>query len=415
MPGAPRYRIAVVGCGVGGMAVATLLAENGHDVTLYERFAQPRPLGAGLLLQPTGLKVLHRLGIEATALDRGTRIGGIDGRTATGRAVLRLKYSDLHPRLHGLGIHRGTLFGLLFDRLKRSPATLVTEAEVAGIDTSDTRATLRFVNGAAPVSVDLALVADGTHSALRTQLGIRHRAPLYPWGCLWMTLPDPGGRFAGLLHQRFRDSRVMIGALPVGRRHDDPDGPPCITVFWSLPARQIDAARAAGIAALRTSFLHHWPELADPLQHLRDIEQVSGATYRHVAMPRWSSGRVAFLGDAAHGTSPQLGQGANLALLDAATLASALATAADIPSALTQAEQARLGPAHFYRQASHLLTPLYQSRFAPLGWLRDLTFGPLCAVPLTRDMMLSTLAGIRRGWWSTFPVDDEGRPDMPMV
>jgi 2-polyprenyl-6-methoxyphenol hydroxylase-like FAD-dependent oxidoreductase len=415
MPGSARYRIAVVGCGVGGMAVATLLAESGHEVTLYERFAEPRPLGAGLLLQPTGLKVLHHLGVETAALDMGARIGGIDGRTATGRTVLRLKYADLHPRLHGLGIHRGTLFGLLFDRLKRSPTTLKTAAEVASIDTSETQATLRFVNGAAAATVDLALVADGTHSALRTQLGIRHRAPLYPWGCLWTTLPDPDGRFAGLLQQRFRDSRVMIGALPVGRRADDPDGPPCITVFWSLPARNIDAARAAGVAALRTNFLRHWPELADPLQHLRDIEQVSGATYRHVAMPRWSKGRVAFLGDAAHGTSPQLGQGANLALLDAATFASALAAAPDIPGALRLAEQTRLGPARFYRQASHLLTPFYQSRFAPLGWLRDLTFGPLCALPVTRDMMLSTLAGVRRGWSSSFPVDSDGRPDLPLV
>ena len=415
MPQPRHYRIAVVGCGVGGMAVATLLAEAGHGVTLYERFAEPRPLGAGLLLQPTGLKILHRLGVEAAALNMGARVTGIDGRTTRGRTVLRLSYSDLHPRLHGLGIHRGALFGLLFDRLKRSPATVVTAAEVAAIDTSDTQATLRFVNGAAPVSADLVLVADGTHSALRTQLGIRHRAPLYPWGCLWTTLPDPDGRFAGLLHQRFRDSSVMIGALPVGRQPDDPDGPPCITVFWSLPARHIDAARAAGVAALRTNFLRHWPELADPLQHLRDIDQVSGATYRHVAMPRWSKGRVAFLGDAAHGTSPQLGQGANQALLDAATLVGVLAAASDIPSALRLAEQARLGPARFYRQASHLLTPFYQSHFAPLGWLRDLTFGPLCALPLTRNMMLGTLAGVRRSWWTTFPVDGDGRPDLPMV
>ena len=138
------HRIAVVGCGVGGMAVAALLAEAGHDVTLYERFAEPRPLGAGLLLQPTGLKVLHRLGLEDAALGRGARVDGIDGRTTSGRAVLRLRYGDLHPRLHGLGIHRGTLFGLLLDRLKQSPATLKTASEVVGIDATDTQASLRF-------------------------------------------------------------------------------------------------------------------------------------------------------------------------------------------------------------------------------------------------------------------------------
>ncbi|HEX2889015.1 NAD(P)/FAD-dependent oxidoreductase [Vineibacter terrae] len=409
------YRIAVVGCGVGGMAVATLLADAGHDVTLYERFGEPRPLGAGLLLQPTGLKVLHRLGIAAAALDMGARIAGIDGRTTRGRKVLSLRYGQLDARLHGLGIHRGMLFRLLFDRLRRSPARLVTASEVAGIETTATSAILRFANGAEAASADLVLVADGAHSALRAQAGVRFRAPLYPWGCLWATLPDRENRFAGVLHQRFRDSRVMIGALPVGRRPDDPDGEPCVTVFWSLPARDIDAARAAGIAAFKANVLRHWPELGRPLSPLRDMDEVASATYRHVAMPRWSRGRTAFLGDAAHGTSPQLGQGANMALLDAATLATAFATAPDITTALAQAEAARQGPARFYRQASHLLTPFYQSRFAPLGWLRDLAFGPLCAFPPTRDMMLSTLAGVRRGWLGTFPVSADGRPDIPMV
>lgn len=395
------------------MAVATLLADTGHDVTVYERFAQPQPLGAGLLLQPTGLKVLHRLGVEAEALAIGARIAGIDGRTRGGRTVLRLAYSDLDARLHGLGIHRGALFQLLFERLKRSSATLVTASEVAGLETTAQQATLRFGNGAKPVVADLVLVADGAHSALRTQFGIRHRAPLYPWGCLWATLPDPQGRFAGVLHQRFHDSRVMVGALPVGRRPDDDT--PCITVFWSLPARDIDAARTAGIAALKANIVRQWPDLAAPLAALRSIDQVAGATYRHVAMPRWSRDRVMFLGDAAHGTSPQLGQGANMALLDAATVATAFATSEDIASALAKAEAARHGPARFYRQASHLLTPFYQSRFAALGWLRDLTFGPLCALPPTRDMMLSTLAGVRRGWLGTFDLDADGRPNLPLI
>ena len=409
------YRIAVVGCGVGGMTAAALLADAGHDVTIYERFAQPQPLGAGLLLQPTGLKVLHRLGVEADALALGARIAGIDGRTRNGRTVLRLAYSDLDARLHGLGIHRGALFGLLFERLKRSAAKLVTASEVAGIESTPQQATLRFGNGAAPVAADLVLVADGAHSALRTQFGIRHRAPLYPWGCLWVTLPDPQERFAGVLHQRFHDSRVMVGALPVGRRLDAPDGAPCITVFWSLPARNIDAARTAGVTALKANIARQWPDLAEPLTALRSIDQVAGATYRHVAMPRWSRDRVMFLGDAAHGTSPQLGQGANMALLDAATLAAAFTASEDIASALAKAEAARRGPARFYRQASHLLTPFYQSRFAPLGWLRDLTFGPLCALPPTRDMMLSTLAGVRRSWLGTFDLDADGRPNLPLV
>ena len=65
--------IAVVGCGVAGQAAATLLAERGHRVTIYERFTEPQPIGAGLLLQPTGLAVLRELGLAESAIARGAR------------------------------------------------------------------------------------------------------------------------------------------------------------------------------------------------------------------------------------------------------------------------------------------------------------------------------------------------------
>ncbi|HYR64551.1 MAG TPA: hypothetical protein VEP47_00395, partial [Reyranella sp.] len=63
----------------------------------------------------------------------------------------------------------------------------------------------------------------------------------------------------------------------------------------------------------------------------------------------------------------------------------------------------------FYRQASHLLTPFFQSRLAPLGWLRDGFMGWACHVPGMRPLMGSTLAGIRRGWLSSSTLDSEGR------
>ena len=96
--------IGVVGCGVAGQAAATFLSEAGHDVTAFERFAEPRPLGAGLLLQPTGLAVLAALGLAEAALAQGGKVVGLEAKTARGRTVLDLSYADLHPRAHGLGI-----------------------------------------------------------------------------------------------------------------------------------------------------------------------------------------------------------------------------------------------------------------------------------------------------------------------
>src|SRR4029077_13115184 len=123
-------RVGVVGGGVAGQATAILLADAGHAVTVFERFAEPRPLGAGLLLQPTGLAVLRELGLADAALAQGARVVGLEGRTRRGRSVLDLHYADLHPKAFGLGIRRGALFDLLHGRLLRSQAVLVTGAEI---------------------------------------------------------------------------------------------------------------------------------------------------------------------------------------------------------------------------------------------------------------------------------------------
>ncbi len=133
------------------------------------------------------------------------------------------------------------------------------------------------------------------------------------------------------------------------------------------------------------------------------------ASYRHVTLPRCNVGPVLFIGDAAHGTSPQLGQGANLGLLDAHALSGALAETIDLGAALALFARRRSSSVRFYRQASHLLTPFFQSRLWPLGLLRDAFMGTACHVPGLRPMMATTLAGLRRGWLSSAELDADGR------
>ena len=403
-------RIGIVGCGVAGMTAAILLSEAGHAVTLLERFETPQPLGAGLLIQPTGLRVLQRLGVHDDALKSGARVAGIDGRSDLGHSVLDLRYGDLDSRLHGLGLHRGALFTLLFDRLGRAPATLVTGFGVASIRDN----TLATADGRAAGPFDLVLVCDGAHSRLRESLAPKHRAPTYAWGCFWATLPDPERRFAGLLRQRFRGNRHMVGVLPVGIAPggDDNDD---VTLFWSLRVAEMAAVRARGLGPLRTVLLDIWPELAPLLESLTSFDQFSDATYRDVVMSGFRRERILFLGDCAHGMSPQLGMGANLALADAATLAGALARTGSLDAAITLFEQTRKRTLSLYSFVSRWLTPFYQGDAVAVGWLRDLTFGPACVFPPTRRAMLTMLSGTRRDWFETFPIAGDGLPDLPLI
>src|SRR5277367_6149989 len=88
-------RVAVIGCGTAGAASALLLSRAGHDVVLFERVPEPLPVGAGIMMQPSGLLVLERLGLVDRVLSRGARVDHLVCDTAEGRSVLDLRYDAL--------------------------------------------------------------------------------------------------------------------------------------------------------------------------------------------------------------------------------------------------------------------------------------------------------------------------------
>lgn len=111
---AKRFRIAIAGCGPCGLASALLLHAQGHAVTLFERFDEPRPLGSGLIIQPTGLAVLQALGLAERIQAAGSRIHRLHG-IAGRRTVLDVRYAALkRPGLFGIGLHRASLFDALY-------------------------------------------------------------------------------------------------------------------------------------------------------------------------------------------------------------------------------------------------------------------------------------------------------------
>ena len=108
--------IAVVGAGPAGLAAALMLARQGRRVMVHERFASPRPVGAGFMLQPTGLYVLDHLGLTPRVEACGQRIDHIFGREARrGRVVLDVRYGDLKRPRPAVGIHRAAMFAILYE------------------------------------------------------------------------------------------------------------------------------------------------------------------------------------------------------------------------------------------------------------------------------------------------------------
>jgi 2-polyprenyl-6-methoxyphenol hydroxylase-like FAD-dependent oxidoreductase len=398
-------KIAIVGYGTAGQASAILLSAQGHQVTVFEKSPSLGPVGAGFLLQPTGLAVLGRMGLADKALALGQRIDELKGHTPRGRAVMDMRYADRREGCFGLGMTRGALFEML--RGAHADATRVrTGVRITQYD--DHTHELLDDAGGFHGPFDLVIAADGAHSAVRPHCtGNVRREKLYTWGAVWCLLRVDDWHAPTTLLQRYAGTRAMIGMLPVGTRPGHEGR--WITFYWSLPGDQVDAFDDAGVAAMKAAVHGIWPEISPHLAHLEHADQLNRARYRDVVLKAPHHERLVVIGDAAHAMSPQLGQGVNMALLDAAALADALAAHADLPAALAAYRKQRHAHVRIYQRMSRWLTPIFQSGYTPLGWARDAVFGPLARTPGARSAMLSILTG-EAGHRPTLPLDEGGVP-----
>ncbi len=370
-------RVGIVGAGTAGLAAAAMLARAGRRVDVLERAPDPGPVGAGLLLQPTGMAVLERLGVLEEVRAGAARIDRVVGTTIEGRRFMDLSYAGLGEGVHGLGVGRGALFAALLGAAQQAGATLLP-----GVEVVERRGrSLVDAGGAVYGPYDLIVGADGARSTMRRFLGVTARIHEHRWGALWGVLPDPGDTFGPVLDQHFDGARRMAGFLPTGAS--------AVSLFWSIRLDRIDAVRAAGIDALREDLLALAPSAAPVVAGLRSFDQLMPATYRQVSLASWHDGTLVLLGDAAHALSPQLGQGANLALMDAAALADT--------ASLDDFERARRGQARFYAFGARALNTVFQNDLEFMAWPRDHLMAPVSRLPRVRRRALDTLAGMATG------------------
>ncbi len=391
----PPLRIAIVGSGTAGPAAAIFLARAGHSVVLFERAPQRLPVGAGFLLQPTGWSVLARLGLAAALQPHIAPIRNLYCRTRGGRTLLDLNYDELGAGVAGAGTHRATLLDLLLDSAAASGARLEWGVEMAQISRDATqRPSLQDNRGRSHGPFDLLLICDGAQSALRAQCGVAARVSRYPWGALWFIGTRTPEFDPHVLWQCVHTTRQLLGFLPTGTKQD------LLSVFWSVRMDQVESWRAAPLEDWKRTLLGLAPQAESFLSQVRSHDQVSAARYHDVRMRQWHGERVALLGDAAHALSPQLGQGVNLALMDAAALADALSSH-PLQQALVRYSAARKRHLGFYQLATRWCTPFFQSNLLPLGWVRDLAFPFAQRVPVLRRQMTATMAGGKTGPFSS--------------
>lgn len=401
---------AIIGAGTAGLASAILLARAGHHVTLFEQVETLSPVGAGLLLQPAGLAVFEHLGVLEHALQFGARVTGLEGQLADKRLLVNSHYHQAGNNLYGLGIHRTTLCHVLTQKLDEysSHVTWRMNHSIESIQESAHAVRLFGTHQQQKFDEDFdaVLIANGARSQLRPKAWVKVDQA-YPWGAAWSIVPECPNLNPEILHQFYDRSQIMMGVLPTGAIPSVPQQR-LSSVFWSLPTAQLDAFLKDKSAKQQwlKQVGDRWPEVGDWLEQLLTNEQNQpqwlSAQYRDVVMSQFGQGRIGVIGDAAHAMSPQLGQGANMALLDAWAFSQSLQAATphqqtDWPMLWQHYHQHRRSSTRFYQFLSRLLTPLYQSDHWWAGGIRDLTFPWLYQIPYFRKEMAITISGLKTG------------------
>lgn len=323
---------------------------------------------------------MQALGLAEQIFQTGQRIDRLLGRSApSNRRVLNVNYAALGDAHFGIAIHRGALFKALFDAVTARDIALHTGIEVTDIPGLE--------------SYDLIVDASGARSKLHhlSQQTIRHTSLDY--GAIWGSFEWPGKPFSATqLEQRYVAAHTMIGVLPLGRSFDD--AVERVAFFWSMRIDQYEPWLAAGLDDWKSRVRKIWPETTAILDQISTHEQLNMVKYGHHTLRQPYTDRLVFVGDSAHATSPQLGQGANMALLDAWALGNAIQQTDDLPAALAYYAKTRRWHVRGFQAASLLLTPFYQSDSKLLAMIRDSSFDTISRLPVGRRLVAGLVSGM---------------------
>jgi 2-polyprenyl-6-methoxyphenol hydroxylase-like FAD-dependent oxidoreductase len=311
-------RTVVIGGGIGGLSLAHELTRRGLPVTVLERAPKLAPVGAGIIMNPNAMRVLERNGLADGLRARGWPYLLRESCEAGGRWLAVRDYRPLYAAgtlAVGTLVHRAHLHHALFDALP--PATVRFGVRVATIDLGAEQVRVGSESGET-FDGDLLVGADGIRSQVR-QTVFAGAAPVYLGYRSHRMVVENADRVEHFTEFYGRGQRV--GLVPISAAE--------LYVWTTFNAPRAGGAAVGSLAELRARFREFTdPRVRGALERVASPEDVLDTEIEEVHQPEWVRGRAALLGDAAHALTPNMGQGAGMAMEDSAVLAEELAAVA---------------------------------------------------------------------------------------
>jgi 2-polyprenyl-6-methoxyphenol hydroxylase-like FAD-dependent oxidoreductase len=292
----------IVGAGFAGLTAACALAQRGWSVRVHERADRLRPAGAGIYIYENGLRVLETVGAYAAAVYGAPFAHTREVRDDHNRTISVHRWTGSRV----FSVVRQTVINALAESATLSGAEIVTgSAGVAA--TSDGELTLA---DGRTLKADLIVAADGVNSRLRDSLDLLAKRKALVDGCTRLLIhktPEEQGSDGATTVEYWSGSRRVLYT-------------PCSESEVYIALTMLDADEAAKTTPVRRDAWKRW------FPHLESlIDRLGGEArydrFEYIKLKRWSSGRVAVLGDAAHALPPNIGQGGGCAMMNALSLA----------------------------------------------------------------------------------------------
>lgn len=310
-------KFAIVGGGIGGLTLAIAMQRKGLEVTVFESAPQFKPLGAGIALAANAMKAFEDIGISREIIQAGRKIKRMYGKDDRGRVISFTDAAQLTEQygvVNNFTIHRADLHDVLAKLLK--PDTMSFGKACVGFEQTEIGVSIDFSDGST-ASADYLIACDGIHSSIRKKL-LPKSLPRYAGYTCWRAVVDdlPDGFNPDETTETWGPGR-RFGIVPLSNNR----------VYWfaTLNAKANDNKSkkftTKDLSQVFKNFHFPIPEILDRTKNeqliwsdIIDLKPISRFAFR----------RVLLLGDAAHATTPNMGQGACMAIEDAATLANGL-------------------------------------------------------------------------------------------
>lgn len=336
----------IIGAGIGGLTTAIALEKKGIDVTIYEQAPEIKAVGAGIWMASNALKIFEKLGIEDEITNAGMELFDINVIDSNNKLISKidsLKVKQKH-KFGTIAIHRADLHKILASKISKDK--LIVNKQFNSFTQENGKVKAFFEDGSS-VEADFMINADGIKSKARETLF----SPLklrYSGQTCWRFVSD----FP--LDQSQKNTMYEIWGNPKGLRvgYSKINEKEIYCYITKYVEDGVKDNKETLIDDLLEMCKDFQPIVKNLIKSVNPDKILRNDIFDFKPITKWVNGNIALLGDAAHATTPNLGQGACQAVEDAFSISEELSKTDNIESAFLNYQKHRIHKATFITNTS---------------------------------------------------------------